>query len=226
MTRPPAIGERMMSCFRMPGLTAREKIVLAIISFHDGPGGAWPSYQRIADEARCSRSVVGEAIRKLRLKGRLRIVKGRTTNRYVVAYHEPFDKSDCPEHLTVKRNSHCPPVPDSHCPPVPDTNRKRTEALPVKDSQSKILAWCCECGFERPAAQSRCPACGSESRAFMVLPEEIRGDVLTLPFGMAVGGIDTMQGRALFLSDEGQAGLRRAYEKIFAEHDAARKCPH
>ena len=69
-----------MACLRMEGLTAREKVVLAVIAFHDGSGSAWPSYQRIADEAKCSRSVVGEAIRELRAQG--------AAPRHAVAYDE------------------------------------------------------------------------------------------------------------------------------------------
>ena len=85
---PP--GERMLRCLGIPGLTYRERVVLAALAYHDGPGGAYPSLQTLADECGMSRSRASETVGALCAKGRLIRQRWHTTNRYRVVL-------DCPE---------------------------------------------------------------------------------------------------------------------------------
>ena len=92
----------MLRALTRPGLTWRERVVLAMLAYHDGRGGAWPSLQRIADLLGKPRWAVAETIEILRGKNRLRWRRGRHTSRYRIAYIEPFE-------------------PDSQCREIPDT---------------------------------------------------------------------------------------------------------
>ena len=81
-------GERMILCLSAPGLTDRESRVLAIIAYHDGPGGAWPSQKAIGERCGKSRSNVANIIKRLRVKGWLSTeTKGRGV-RYTVHYRQ------------------------------------------------------------------------------------------------------------------------------------------
>ena len=213
------IADRMMACFRMVDLYPREQIVIAIIAYHDGPRGAWPSLATIAREAGIARSTVADVIKSLRRKRRILVTHGRHTNRYTVVYDRTGAVS-VRENQTVRNNGQCQEDPNSQCQGDPNQNLNGTKAPPEErlmrsGSKGHLIGFCVECGFDRHSGQEACCACGSEARPFFVLEHELKSGVLTLPFGLCVSGLDTMEGRKLFMSDEGQAGLRDAYRQIF-----------
>ena len=100
--RPPA--ERMLACLSKPGLTGREARVLAVLAYHDGRGGCWPSDDTIARGAGVGpRSSVAKARQGLRRKGWLRWTHGQHVNRYEIAYGAPFEFDvHCPGDVTVE----------------------------------------------------------------------------------------------------------------------------
>lgn len=79
-------GDRMLACLAIPGLTYRERVVLAALAYHDGPGGAYPSLQTLANECGMPRSRASETVGALCDKGRLIRQRWRTTNRYRVVF--------------------------------------------------------------------------------------------------------------------------------------------
>ena len=84
-------AQRMLACLSKPGLTGRERAVLAVLAYHDGRGGCWPSDDTIARGAGVRhRSAVVEARKGLQRKGWLRWTHGQHVNRYEIAYGEPF----------------------------------------------------------------------------------------------------------------------------------------
>ena len=84
-----------------------------------------------------------------------------------------------------------------------------------------IIGWCRECGHDRAADQDFCCACGSESKPFIVPEHERERGELELPFGLTVDGLDTIEGRRLFFSEQGQAALQDAYRVLFTESEVA-----
>ena len=48
--KPSRSGDRMARCLSMTDLTPSERMVLARIAHYDGPGGAFPSHERIGAE--------------------------------------------------------------------------------------------------------------------------------------------------------------------------------
>ena len=100
-TKPDHTGDRMAACLGMPGLTDRERKLLALVAYFDGDGGAWPSQARLAEMAAIPRPTVNEVLHKLRAKGRLRWRRRhgseRATNVYEVAYLKPFQCQDLPD---------------------------------------------------------------------------------------------------------------------------------
>ena len=134
------VGDRMLVCLGMPGLTATERAVLAVIAYHDGNGGARPAAKRIAELAGTSRAQAFAHIGELERKGRLRRSKWRGANRYDVAYGDPFIEGEAVrEFQTVSEAGSCQEIPDSigarklsgnsrrSCQGIPDTNRKEPE---------------------------------------------------------------------------------------------------
>ena len=71
--------------------------------------------------------------------------------------------------------------------------------------QVRAIGFCVSCGFTRMAGDVACFACGDEAKPFIMPEHELDSGVLTLPFGLSASGLDTAEGRLLFLSDEGQA---------------------
>ena len=239
-TRP--IADRMMACFRMADLHPREQIILAIIAFHDGPGGAWPSLAKLAGEAKIARSTVADVVKSLKRKGRILVTRGRSTNRYRVAYFEPFTVR---ENQTVRNVSDCQGDPNRQCQGVPDTNleltggpqgksmqrldAQRTDTPPThhqlryQERQMDrprfmgLIGFCRDCGYGFPAGAPGCPTCGSEEGPFICTEAELKSGIIALPFGLSASGLDTPEGRLLFLSEAGQAGLRDAYAVIFGD---------
>ena len=80
------VGERMLAVVSMSDLTHAERSVLSVIAYHDGPGGAWPSLQTIADKVGLSRSRVSALVAEIERKGRLVRKKTQRTNLYTVHY--------------------------------------------------------------------------------------------------------------------------------------------
>ena len=225
-THPRPISERMMACFRMADLTPREQIVLAIIAYHDGDGGAWPSLAKLASQAKIARSTVADVVKSLRHKGRLWVTGSRTTNRYTVAYDVPFDQPQMTvrERLTVRRNPSVSkestvsgnPAQSVSGNPVHELS---TQGASMETNTPKAIGWCRECGGDRVAGDDGCVSCGFEEKPFIVPENEQRTGVITLPFGIAVSGLDSTEARRLFLSEQGQAALEDAYRVVLGTLD-------
>ena len=82
----------MMACLKAPGLTPTERIALAVLAYHDGPGGSYISDETLGREAGIKhRSSVRKARNELRKKGWLWWKRGKHTNRYELAYGRPFE---------------------------------------------------------------------------------------------------------------------------------------
>ena len=87
----------MLTVLGMADLTHREARVLTCIAYHDGPGGAFPSLDTLAEECGMLRGRVAETIAALGRKGRLVRTpgrgrgkgRGRETSRYAVIYSVP-----------------------------------------------------------------------------------------------------------------------------------------
>ena len=87
----------MLYVLGMRDLTHREARVLAVLAFHDGPAGAFPSVAALASESGMHRSRVFETLAELEAKGRL--VRhagrgrgrgwGRASSRYTIRYNVP-----------------------------------------------------------------------------------------------------------------------------------------
>ena len=151
----------MLRALGVPGLTYRERVVLAAIAFHDGPGGAYPSLQLLADECAMQRWAVAETVSALVAKGTIAKRRGRTTSRYRILV------SDCQENPDTE--SHCQENPDTDnfslsgktgfdCQENPDRNQKNRHA----DSEPRESA--CrlgdECGWTLKPTADRCTLCG------------------------------------------------------------------
>ena len=91
--KPSRSGDRMARCLSMTDLTPSERMVLARIAHYDGPGGAFPSHERIGAEIGRKRRQVVNILQSIRRKGRVRWKRmraPRAPNRYEIAYAEPF----------------------------------------------------------------------------------------------------------------------------------------
>ena len=167
-------GDRMLACFGMPELHPREQIVLAIIAFHDGAGGAWPSLRTIADKAGISRSWTSEIVGEVERKGRLRRRKAQRTNVYHVCYCTPFC---CQEDLDGRNRLCCQEDPT----PAVRVVLTGTGSEPGQDTEQRIegwdeprirvpigwdWGWCPECKIRRgndykfPEGSDTCLVCG------------------------------------------------------------------
>ena len=123
-------GDRMLACLAIPGLTYRERVVLAALAYHDGPGGAYPSLQTLADECGMPRSRASETVGALCDKGRLIRQRWRTTNRYRVVFdcpENPYSEAHCTENPDSENRASLSGFPGSDCPENPDTNWKEQE---------------------------------------------------------------------------------------------------
>ena len=121
-------AERMARAIGTPGLTWRERTILAMIAYYDGDGGAWPSMARLAADTGTNRQRVAETIKALAGKGWLTVRHGRHANRYIVRYHcteNPDTDIHCPEKADSETRS-LSGKNASHCPEKADTNRYRT----------------------------------------------------------------------------------------------------
>ena len=99
--KPATPHDRMLACLGMAGLTPTERIVLAAIAYHDGPGGAFPSQSTIAAALGLSGHRVRELIAGVVDKGVLVSVKRRRTSRYRIAYG--FRPAEIPPVRTIPK---------------------------------------------------------------------------------------------------------------------------
>ena len=169
----PPPGDRMMAVLAMPGLSWREKAVLAAIAWHDGrgPRGTCPSDDLLARElGGIARPAVWEVRDALRRKGRLSWKHGRTTNRYTVHYDcQGKPDSEMPGQCQEKPNSVSVSGFDlSQCQDSTDTNQKEPEGLSETGrlllTEDKTYA-CTGCGLTGiPPAAWVCPQCGCEAQ--------------------------------------------------------------
>ena len=131
-------GDRMLAVQGMSDLTHAERTVLSIIAWHDGPGTAYPSVERIAEKAGgMHRLTVIDHRNALRDKGRLSWRKGQRGSIYTINYGDVFIVRNS---LTTEPDggeSHRQGIPDSHRQEFPDTNGK--ELAP--GSEQPIPGW-------------------------------------------------------------------------------------
>ena len=227
IAKPTGKFERMFAALTRPNLTYRERCVLAIIASHDGAGGAWPSQERIARVLGMTRPAVNAAVQSLAakrwLKSERRHGNERDVNLYEIAYCEPFEGGPMSRKLTVGEGE-----PLSAFPFIGEGEPLSRKLTLTKDSKSatrksdmqtpaKKIGFCRGCGWAVTAGAPACCVCGSEATPFFMPEHELDSGVLTLPFGLSASGLDTPEGRLLFLSEAGQAGLRDAYAVIFGD---------
>ena len=147
-----------MACLGMADLSHREARVLAVLAYHDGPGGCSPSLDRIAAECGMLRGRVAETLAALCVKGRLERTpgrskgrgKGREPNRYRVDYKVP-ETRDCATELQRPGNRPLqrPGFPGRE----PEGNRKE-EARDADNCRTPQL-----CTFD---GKGCCVACGRD----------------------------------------------------------------
>ena len=80
-------ADRMLDALGLPGLTYREKVVLAVIAWHDGNNGAYPSMKRLAEMAGTNRFAVAATLKGLEAKGAITRQRTQKRNLYTVAYN-------------------------------------------------------------------------------------------------------------------------------------------
>ena len=147
-------GDRMLECFGMRDLHPREQTVLAIIAFHDGAGGAWPSLQTIADRAGISRSWTSDIVGEMVRNGRLRRRKGQRTNVFHICYCAPFCCQEDPD----GRNRPCC---QEHPTPAVRVALARTGREPDPRSEEPTPGWDAGPVLQIPSGWdwNRCPGC-------------------------------------------------------------------
>ena len=83
-------GDRMLAVQRMADLTHAERTLLTVISYHDGPNGAYPGYERLAELTGMSRFDIARYLKRLEKKGRLsHRRRQRDTSVYRIFYDPP-----------------------------------------------------------------------------------------------------------------------------------------
>lgn len=229
IAKPLPIGERMLAVQGMHDLTHAERTVLSVIAYFDGPGGSFPSVEMLC--AACggmSRQRMFDVLKSIESKGRVaRRRRRRQSSVYVVHYDSPT--LEVTENLTSRSDLRSHGNQDSRSHGFRDGNRKEQETplseerLMGSGSKGQVIGWCRECGFDRMGGDSGCCACGSEDRPFIAAPHELQSGELVMPFGLVVTGLDSIEGRRLFMSDEGQAALQSAYAKILGGNAAEQR---
>lgn len=200
------IADRMMFCFRMSDLHPREQIILAILAWHDGPEGAYPSIETLCAEAGgMSRARMFDTLKSLERKGRIERRRRRNRASLIRVVYGP----EVPENVTSQIESRSPGEHDSE---VLET-KTCIKATRMNAIKGKIIGWCRHCGHDHHGGPA-CLACGAESSPFIVAEHECRDGTVTLPLGVVVSGLTTPEARALFLSDDGQRELQAAYESV------------
>lgn len=150
-------GDRMLAVQGMSDLTHAERTVLSVIAWHDGPGTAFPSVERIAEKAGgMHRTTVIDHRNALRDKGRLSWRKGQRGSIYTIDYGDAFIVR---ESLTTEPDggeSHRQEIPVSHRQGFPDTNGKE----PDPGSEEPMPGWDVE-PLKVPSGWdwNRCPGC-------------------------------------------------------------------
>ena len=150
MVQPDKPAERMMTVLAMP-LSHRQARVLAVIAYHDGPGGARPSLAKIACEAGLKhRARASETVGELVDLGVLKRRHGKHANTYEVIYAW---QPQCPRKADSVEDQ---PVPHS----VQERRTVRPPCLSVRDSQSTVSA---NPGHEPEEPESRTVSGGTAS---------------------------------------------------------------
>ena len=206
------IGERMLSVQGMTDLTHAERTFVSVLAYHDGPKGCYPAISTVAKIIGVSLTRAKELLKSVKDKGRVQVKqRRRQTGIFTIHYDAPLLEvlETCTSRIELRSAENL------------TTNRKDQEAPTVKEPQqrerSMTIGWCKECGHDRVVGDDGCAACGVEDRPFIVPEHEQRLGVITLPFGITVEGLDSMEARRLFLSAEGQAALHEAYREILGE---------
>ena len=164
---PAPPGERMLRALAIKGIPAGAKVVLAVLAYHDGPGGCFPSAETIAAEAGMSRRNVFAHMNTLEKRGLVLRLHQRHSNRYVLNSErikagvtvQPTaprqDGSQCSLLHPAQDGSQCSPLhpdrvqPTSHVrvqptSPEPERNRKKgredTPKAPLKGGCSPCVA--------------------------------------------------------------------------------------
>ena len=159
----------------MVDLTYAERALLAVIANHDGQGGAFPSLERLAAILGVYRRTVVNLRGSLYAKGRLRWRRTQRSNRYEVAYCDPWPKP--PPKQSHRRdfpddgNSTVGEIPTLHRRENPDGNRKEPEGAArergrrewrAEYARADVTGDCREgshCGL-LGSDEDRCPRCG------------------------------------------------------------------
>ena len=101
LTKKPNPGERMLSVLCLDDLTPTERLVMAALAYHDGPGGCKPGLERLAGILGFNRYKVNNYINDLVEKGRVQKQRGQAANIYIINY----DPSTVRESLTVNEQA-------------------------------------------------------------------------------------------------------------------------
>ncbi|MCY4469454.1 MAG: hypothetical protein OXC08_12090 [Thiotrichales bacterium] len=206
------VGDRMMRVQRMADLTHAERTVLTVLAWHDGPRGAFPGVETLCVECGgVSPTWIRDLLRSLTEKGRIRRQRRRYQPSvfvidYAISEQREFQRSGIrPEQRESRRQNNGNPVPI----------KGSEQSARGNGMDSDVIGWCRECGHGHDGGQN-CLVCGTGERPFFVLPGECVDGTLTLPFGMRVSGLDSVEARRVFLSPAGQDALREAYATIFS----------
>ena len=126
MTKP---GNRMMAVLAMPGLSHAQARILAVIAFHDGPGGAHPTADTIGREAGGITSrTAREHIAKMVERGVLTKRKGQRGDHYSPDYDWSSDRRKTRQSENLRHDDSDRPVARRS---EPSTDDAQTGGRPV-----------------------------------------------------------------------------------------------
>ena len=221
------IGERMFLVQGMADLTHSERTLLSVVAYFDGPGGSFPAIDTMAAHIGISVRRAKYMLKAIRNKGRLRWRRRRrATSIYEIAYDEPWPvakkctKAALQESDLEVQEKGTFEVQESGTLTGSEQDKSLLRGKPMPKNgqhQSTVIGFCNSCGHDRFSGQSFCTVCGDEGEPFLMAPHELESGIVELPFGLSASGLDTPAGRLLFLSPEGQAGLKDAYRQLLAE---------
>ena len=216
----------MLAVQEMTALSHAERTLLSVFAYYDGPGGCFPAIKTIAAHAGISVSWAKELLANIKAKGRIRWQRRRRASSiYWIQYDAPILEVRELQTSTIGlRSPGITPFLKSGNPTYEQEVIEQVKTLPrgraIEETvmkKPKVIGWCRECGQDR--WDSACVCCGVTSKPFIVPVHEQRLGVITLPLGITVEGLDSMEARRLFLSSEGQAALQDAYRVVFGELD-------
>ena len=212
-----SIADRMMAVLAMPELTHAERVVLAVIAWHDGPNTAYPSISTLCAEVGGMSPVRMRNLLRSLEKVRRRIKRQRRYQQssiFTVAYGAPFTEHSETVHCRLS-HEHSDSESMNTRIPIPITGSEQEQAMKGAIN-GKTIGWCRDCGHDHYGG-SACLVCGGASAPFIVAPHECRSGVLTMPLGVVVSGLDTAEARRVFLSAEGQEQLQAAFGHVLEQ---------